>query len=101
MTPPDVAFPRLLPATVIVFAVLAAVYFRLLAERRNAIVGRPGTVLLAIVGWVSVSAAVTSDLSPFAKVCVWLVGGLSVPGCCFLLIASRSKGPVSRTQPRT
>ena len=101
MTPPDAAFSRVILGSVVAFAVLAVVYFRVPEERRRAIVGRPVTILLATVGVVSVSAAITSELSLVGRVCLSLLGGLSVLGSGVLLLAARMKGPTSVTRPKT
>ena len=80
MTPPDAAFSRVILGSVVAFAVLAVVYFRVPEERRRAIVGKPVTIFLATVGVVSVSAAITSELSLVGRVCLSLLGGESCSG---------------------
>jgi hypothetical protein len=97
MTPPDILFSRVIIASLMAFAVLAAVYFRLPRLRVASAIVR----LLPIVGVASMGAAIVFDLPLVAKVLFGLLGATSLSACLLGLIVTQRFRSLLKGKPKT
>ena len=85
MTPSDILFQRAILASLLVFTLAGAIYFRFGGSRALAAVGR----FLPMIGAACVAAPIVFELALVAKVLLYILGGGALFVCVHALILTR------------